>query len=84
MTDKTGSKREIGDMRRRYRVIGVDGEGDVHIFETDDRPRAAAMKDVFAEGLGDVGMLEDIDIADGTEPPEEFDRRLRSEPFAPE
>lgn len=39
---------------KRFRVTGVDAEGDIHAFETDSRERAEAMRDEFREDLQDV------------------------------
>ena len=44
--------------KRRFQVCGTDGKGDLHIFHTDDRDRAEAMRAEFAEGLQDVQLSE--------------------------
>lgn len=39
---------------RRYTVSGIDDQGDVHTFATDDPERAKAMHKQFSEDLTDV------------------------------
>lgn len=43
---------------RRYRVSGVDEDGDVHAFETDERARAEEMRAIMAEDLNGVTLVD--------------------------
>lgn len=43
---------------RRFRVSGVDSFNDLQIFESDDRARAEAMRDEFAEDLQNVTLTD--------------------------
>jgi hypothetical protein len=45
------------DEQRRYRVSGLDEDGDVHAFETNDLDRAEKMQKLMAEDLHHVELL---------------------------
>jgi hypothetical protein len=48
----------MAEHQRRYRVTGLDSEGDLHTFEADDQQRAASMLGVMHEDLEEA-MLQD-------------------------
>lgn len=43
---------------RKYTVSGVDAEGDLHSFSSDDEDRARAMEATFKEDLDNVNVEE--------------------------
>ncbi len=48
----------MGSKSRHYHVSGVDGDGDVHTYSTDDRERAEAMLKTMGEDLEQVALHE--------------------------
>jgi hypothetical protein len=42
----------------RYRLTGIDDEGDRHTFETDDEERAKAMLCLWQEDFTEVNLLD--------------------------
>ena len=44
----------VDQRKKRFRVSGVDENGDIHAFETDDRERAKAYQEGMMEDLSDV------------------------------
>jgi hypothetical protein len=56
------------DEQRRYCVSGLDEDGDVHAFETNDLDRAEKMQKLMAEDLHHVELLTADPRASSTEP----------------
>ena len=44
------------ERQRRYRVTGIDEDGDVQAFETDDRERADDVHEQMLEDLNAVAL----------------------------
>jgi hypothetical protein len=46
--------------RRRFEVSGIDENGEVHLFRTDDRERAEDIRRQMAEDLEEVELQENL------------------------
>ena len=43
--------------QRRYKVVGEDEEGDIHVFHTDDHERAEGVLELMREDLESVELV---------------------------
>jgi hypothetical protein len=58
-TNQKAEDKGMTDRKRKFEVSGLDAEGDVRIFRTDDRQKAEDMESLMAEDLEDVEVSGD-------------------------
>ena len=46
--------------QRKYEVSGVDEDGDIHLFRTDNRDHAEEVADMMREDLAEVELTEQL------------------------